>query len=70
MMLAHNNTINTALLNYLTNEDAIRAQYPNSFIILFERQILGPYQSVTEAYRVAFAKFELGTFIVKYCGKL
>jgi hypothetical protein len=64
------NTVNTAIDNFLKHQEAICAQYPDAYIILYKTQILGPYQTVTEAYREAFARYEIGTFLVKYCGKL
>ena len=61
-------SLSKAYSNYLVNEQAICAQYSDAYIILHDTHILGPYKTGLEAYREAFARFEIGTFLVKFCG--
>jgi hypothetical protein len=69
-MLVPNTAVNYAIANFIANQEAICAQYPDAYIILHDTQILGPYKTDVEAYRYAFSCYEIGTFIVKYCGDL
>jgi hypothetical protein len=62
--------VHTAIWHYLNNQEAICTQYPNAYIILHDTRILGPFKSFQQAYRVAFAQYEIGSCVVKYCGKL
>lgn len=63
-------SLSKAYSYYLANQQAIYAQYPNAYIIIHDTQTYGPYKTGLEAYHDAFAQFEIGTFIVKYCGDI
>jgi len=61
---------NMAVLNLIVHQQTLCIQYPNAFIILYDIEVLGPFSTLREAYREAFQQYEIGTFIVKYCGDL
>ena len=63
-------SLSKAYLYFLANQQALYAQYSDAFIIIHDTQILGPYQTGLEAYREAFARYEMGTFMVRYCGEV
>lgn len=62
------NNIQEMLHNYyMDNIDELNKKYLNKHIIIKDNKVVGSYDSFGEAVKAATKKYELGTFIVKYC---
>lgn len=52
---------------YLANQEELLKKYKGKFIVIKDEQILGVYDSETEAYQKSREVHELGTFLIQLC---
>jgi hypothetical protein len=52
---------------YLQHQDDLVRQYKGKFIVIKNEQVIGAYDSETEAITTTLKEHELGTFLVQKC---
>ncbi|MCK5036164.1 MAG: hypothetical protein KAS73_09755 [Candidatus Sabulitectum sp.] len=52
---------------YLKEQDNLVKRYNGKYIVIKGREVLGAYDSETEAIRTTMKDHELGTFMVQLC---
>jgi hypothetical protein len=52
---------------YLDHQPDFVKQYNNKFIVIKNEQVIGVYNSHTEAYTETVKKEQLGTFLIQHC---
>jgi hypothetical protein len=51
---------------YRKNRDKLIKTYPDKYIVIVGKQVLGAFDSHTEAYYAVRKEYEVGYFIIKY----
>jgi len=54
---------------YRKNRDKLIKTYPDKYIVIVGKQVLGAFDSHIEAYAAVRKEYEVGTFIIKYIKK-
>lgn len=52
---------------YITNQVELVGKYPNKFIVIKNDEVIGVYDSHSEAYNKTVETEELGTFLIQHC---
>ena len=52
---------------FITNKDKLFKQYPNKFIVIKDKEIIGVYDDQVTAYTTTTKDNEPGTFIIEKC---
>lgn len=59
--------LNTEFDFYLAHQDELVKKYLNKHIVIVGSEVVGAYNSKSEAYVEAAKKFELGKFFIQHC---
>ena len=59
--------LNQEFKYYLDNQDEFVKKYLGKFLVIKDQQIVGVFDTKTQAYDDSTSKFELGTFLIQYC---
>ncbi len=52
---------------YLENQEQLIKQYPNKFIVLKNKTVIGVYNTHLKAYQETSMKEAVGTFLIQHC---
>ncbi|MCK9426370.1 MAG: hypothetical protein M0Q21_10060 [Ignavibacteriaceae bacterium] len=52
---------------YLDHQDKLVEKYNNKFIVIKNQEVIGAFNSTTEAYEETRKEHELGTFLIQHC---
>ncbi len=52
---------------YVTNQADLVKKYNNKFIVIKNEQVIGAYDSLSDAYSESIKSNELGTFLIQHC---
>lgn len=52
---------------YLDNQSSIFAKYGGKYVVIVGEQVVGAYDSMTDAYFESVKKFEPGSFLIQKC---
>lgn len=52
---------------FLDNKSELVKKYPNEYVVIVNRRVVGFFRSENEAYHDSVAKYGLGNFIVQLC---
>lgn len=52
---------------YLENQKELVKLYINKFIVIKNNEVIGVYDSHSEAYNASLESNELGTFLIQHC---
>ena len=52
---------------YIANQAELVAKYPNKFIVIKNKEVIGVYDSHADAYNKTVETEELGTFLIQHC---
>jgi hypothetical protein len=52
---------------FVKNKDKFLNEYPNKFIVIKNKQVIGVYEDQVEAFTETTKEHEPGTFIVQLC---
>ncbi len=50
---------------FKSNQDKLVKKYEGKFLVIKDQEVLGAYDTETEAYAAAKKRFELGTFLIQ-----
>ena len=59
--------LNTEFKYYHDNHRELFKKYPDKFIVIKGKKVIGVYGSHSEAYRESVKTEELGTFLIQHC---
>ena len=52
---------------YLDNQADLVKSYPDKYLVIKNNEVVGVYNSQSEAYDKATEKYKLGTFLIQHC---
>ncbi len=59
--------VHEEFLYYLAHQDELVEKYNGKVIVLVNHEVVGAYESNSEAYWAAVKKYPLGTFCIQLC---
>jgi hypothetical protein len=55
---------------YRKNREKLMKTYPDKYIVIVRKHVIGAFGSHTEAYEAARKEYEVGMFIIKHLRKV
>ena len=52
---------------YLAHKEELIAKYTNKYIVIISNDVVGVYDTEAKAYADSISKYELGTFLIRFC---
>ncbi|MCX6278535.1 MAG: hypothetical protein NT004_10600 [Bacteroidetes bacterium] len=52
---------------FLENQHELFEQYPNRYLLIKDKQVIGAFEKEIDAYSEGVKRFELGTFLLQHC---